>query len=66
MNSIVGIGEDGFPIIGADFNLQPKLRIGKLTVLGRAKNPINAKTGKVSSGAWWECVCDCGKHVVKR
>ena len=66
MNTIVGIGEDGFPIIGADFSLQPKLRIGKLTVLGRAQNPINAKTGKVSSGAWWECVCDCGKHVVKR
>ena len=37
MNSIVGIGEDGFPIFGADFSLQPKLRIGKLTVLGRAQ-----------------------------
>ena len=60
MNTQVGIGDDGYPIIGSDFKLVAGLRVGKLTVIGRVAHP----EGK--SGSWWECVCDCGARVIKR
>ena len=60
MNTQVGISDDGYPIIGSDFKLVTGLRVGKLTVIGKVAHP----EGK--SGSWWECVCDCGTHVIKR
>ena len=58
MNSIEKMGEDGFPVYGADFKLVEGLRIGKLTV--------KQKAYKKGSHWYWECVCDCGAVVVKR
>lgn len=56
MNTVVGISkDDGFPIIGADFQLVEGLRVGKLVVNGKG-----SKTG------YWKCTCDCGKVVEKR
>ena len=36
-------------------------RFGRLTVVSRAENRITPSGGKLSQ---WECVCDCGAHVV--
>lgn len=61
MNSVEKMGEDGFPIYGADFKLVEGLRIGKLTVNYKVPRPANVK-----SGTWWQCTCDCGAVVIKR
>lgn len=60
MNTIEKLGEDGFPVYGADFKLVEGLRVGMLTVNKRVPHP----EGK--SGAWWQCTCDCGAVVIKR
>lgn len=55
MNTIEKLGEDGYPIYGADFKLVEGMRIGKLIVNGRA-----------SKKDYFKCTCDCGAVVEKR
>ena len=55
MNTIEKMGEDGYPIYGADFKLVDGMRIGKLIVNGKGSKP-----------KYFKCTCDCGAVVEKR
>jgi hypothetical protein len=60
MNTVVKIGEDGYPIYGEDFKLVEGMQIGKLKVIERVSHPEN------KAGIWYKCECECGEIVIKR